>query len=59
MPVGAFITNEIKDLISNLLVLEPSARVGVDNFEELLAHRVFKDVDFSRAYDSEPNLHPR
>ena len=38
MPVGVFITNEIKDLISNLLVLEPSARLGVDNFEVIPAH---------------------
>ena len=59
MPNGAFITNDIKDLISQLLVLEPSARLGVDDFENLLAHAVFKDVDFSKAYESEPNLLPR
>lgn len=46
MPKGPNITPEILDLISKLLVKDPSQRLGADKIQNLIAHPVFKDVNF-------------
>ena len=48
-------------MISKLLVLDPSQRLGAANFDELRAHPFFEGVDFDslHGFDTEAPLLPR
>ena len=44
------------DLISKLLVKDPTKRLGAQNYDDLMAHPFFEGVDFANLYDEK--LHP-
>ncbi|SCU90910.1 LANO_0D10242g1_1 [Lachancea nothofagi CBS 11611] len=45
-----FVSNEAKDLISRLLVVDPSKRLGANGAHEIFEHPYFKDVDWEQLY---------
>mmetsp|Transcript_36789 Transcript_36789/g.67910 ORF Transcript_36789/g.67910 Transcript_36789/m.67910 type:complete len:465 (-) Transcript_36789:165-1559(-) len=47
-PYPEDIDSVAKDLISKLLVLEPSKRLGAENLEQLKSHEFFKDIDWKK-----------
>lgn len=59
MPDGKHVTPAICDLISKLLVKEPSERLGAQRLQDLLDHPVFEGTKIEFAYDAEPALAPR
>lgn len=59
MPKGEQVTPVVTDLISKLLVREPSDRLGEDDIEKLLAHPFFNGVNFDTLWDEEAPLDPR
>lgn len=59
MPNSTDLTEETKDLISRLLVKEPSQRLGANSISELMNHPFFSDLDFNNLYSIEAPLVPK
>lgn len=59
MPDGPHVTPEVLDLISRLLVKNPSERLGASSIKDLLEHPLFKGKNVENVFDEEPNLQPR
>ncbi|GMM53923.1 protein kinase [Maudiozyma humilis] len=53
-----FVSKDAKDLITKLLVLDPSKRLGVNGAQEIKDHPYFKTIDWSNVYDEEPSFVP-
>lgn len=53
-----FENSDVRDLISKLLVLHPSKRLGSDGAQEIMRHPYFRDVDWDRVYEEEPSFVP-
>ncbi|ODV95448.1 hypothetical protein PACTADRAFT_23999, partial [Pachysolen tannophilus NRRL Y-2460] len=49
---------EAKDLITKLLVKDPSKRLGVNGSEEIMNHPYFKGVNWERLWDEEASFVP-
>lgn len=47
-----------KDLITKLLVLDPSERLGYNGAQEIKEHPYFKDVDWDHVYEEEASFVP-
>lgn len=59
MPIGPHVTPEIKELISQLLVVDPKKRLGSENIKSLLESPLFSVIDLDSTYEIEPDLQPR
>ena len=53
-----YISPEAKDLISKLLVLSPSKRLGANGSQEIKDHPYFNGVDWDHVYDEEASFVP-
>ncbi|KAG0659972.1 rim15, signal transduction response regulator [Maudiozyma exigua] len=53
-----FLSRDAKDLITKLLVLDPSKRLGVNGAQEIKDHPYFKSIDWSKVYEEEPSFVP-
>ncbi|SMN18561.1 similar to Saccharomyces cerevisiae YFL033C RIM15 Glucose-repressible protein kinase involved in signal transduction during cell proliferation in response to nutrients [Maudiozyma saulgeensis] len=53
-----FLSKDAKDLITKLLVLDPTQRLGVNGAEEVKDHPYFKTIDWKNVYDEEPSFVP-
>ena len=53
-----FLSKDAKDLITKLLVLDPSKRLGVNGAQEIKDHPYFKTIDWSNVFDEEPSFVP-
>ncbi|QLG72874.1 hypothetical protein HG535_0D05830 [Zygotorulaspora mrakii] len=54
----AFENSLAKDLLSKLLVIDPSERLGSNGAQEIKDHPYFADVDWNRVYDEEASFVP-
>ncbi|CDF91876.1 ZYBA0S15-00584g1_1 [Zygosaccharomyces bailii CLIB 213] len=53
-----FESSSSRDLISKLLVLDPTERLGYNGAREIKDHPYFRDVDWDRVYEEEPSFVP-
>ncbi|KAJ5071524.1 serine/threonine-protein kinase pkga-related [Anaeramoeba ignava] len=54
-----YISDELHDLISKLLVSDPSQRLGFNGSEEIKAHAFFKDVNWENIISENPPFVPK
>lgn len=53
-----FLSDDAKDLIKKLLIIDSSKRLGVNGAQEIKDHQYFKGVDWANVYDEEPSFVP-
>lgn len=54
----SFESSDVKDLIENLLVVDPTKRLGFNGAQEIKEHPYFKDVDWENVYEEEASFVP-
>ena len=59
MPAADDLSESARDLIQKLLVKDPSKRLGVTDFQDLLRHPFFNGFDFDTCYQIENPLPSR
>jgi serine/threonine-protein kinase RIM15 len=59
LPKADDLSETASDLIQKLLVKDPTKRLGVASFEDLLVHPFFEGFNFDKCYDGVAPLPPR